>query len=130
MDPALLCSGPMSTFSYDSHPISRGQARAAQQDELPRSYKADGGYDAGQMDLEIQRVARELYKAFSGMNEEFKEPKDQIVIDELSSHTDSGRQELIHPYKTIYGRNLNSVLMDNLGDSWEEACATLMCEMR
>ena len=25
------------------------------------------------MDLEIQRVARELYKAFSGMNEEFKE---------------------------------------------------------
>ena len=66
------------------------------------------------MDLEIQRVARELYKAFSGMNEEFKEvnyeqnrivelvnlqPKDQIVIDELSSHTDSGRQELIHPYK-------------------------------
>ena len=30
-------------------------------------------YDAEQMDLEIARVARELYKAFSGMNEEFKE---------------------------------------------------------
>ena len=44
MDPALLCSGPMSTFSYDSHPISRGQARAAQQDELPRSYKAQLKY--------------------------------------------------------------------------------------
>ena len=25
MDPALACSGPMSTFSYDSHPISRGE---------------------------------------------------------------------------------------------------------
>lgn len=30
----------------------------------------------------------------------------------------------------MYGRNINSVLKDNLGDSWEEACATLMCEMR
>ena len=66
------------------------------------------------MELEIQRVARELYKAFSGMNEEFQEvlmlvynsnyvnntqPKDQIVIDELSTHTDVTRQELIYPYK-------------------------------
>ena len=70
------------------------------------------------MDLEIQRVAREMYKAFSGLNEEFEDvsvensykkmklviwsefqAKDQIVIDELSSHTDSGRSELIHPYK-------------------------------
>ena len=25
MDPALACSGPMSTFSYDSHPISRAR---------------------------------------------------------------------------------------------------------
>ena len=33
----------------------------------------NGSYNAQQMDLEIQRVARELYKAFSGMNEEFKE---------------------------------------------------------
>ena len=32
--------------------------------------------------------------------------------------------------KTIYGRNLNNVLKDNLGLSWEEACSTLMCEMR
>lgn len=32
--------------------------------------------------------------------------------------------------KTLYGRDLNSVLRDNLGDSWEEACSTLMCEMR
>merc|ERR1712142_99800 len=128
MDPALICSGPMSTFSYDSHPMSRGRMV----DELPRVQqdKKAGSYDAEQMDLEIARVARELYKAFSGMNEEFKEPKDQIVIDELSSHTDVTRQELIHPYKTIYGRNLNSVLKDNLGDSWEEACSTLMCEMR
>ena len=68
------------------------------------------------MDLEIQRVAREMYKAFSGMNEEFvdvscwniwfddfssgiPQPKEQIVIDKLSSHTDTGRKELIHPYK-------------------------------
>ena len=32
MDPALICSGPMSTFSYDSHAMSRGRVV----DELPR----------------------------------------------------------------------------------------------
>ena len=115
-------------------------------DELPRLQQdtAPDSYTAQQMDLEIQRVARELYKAFSGQNTGFKEvqslsrshcqlfsqAKDQIVIDELTTHTDTGRQELIHPYKTLYGRDLNSVLKDNLGDSWEEACATLMAEMR
>lgn len=40
-----------------------------------------------------------LVKAFSGMNSGFAEAKDQVVIDELSTHTDVGRQELIHPYK-------------------------------
>ena len=34
------------------------------------------------------------------------------------------------PLQTIYGRSLNNVLKDNLGGSWEEACSTLMCEMR
>ena len=74
------------------------------------------------------------------------QPTDQIVIDELSSHTDSTRQQLIHPYKvtsdsllfqmfenhfqTIYGRNLNNVLKANLGDIWSSACSSLMCEMR
>ena len=82
------------------------------------------------MDREIQRVARELYKAFSGLNEEFSCPEEQIVMDTLSTHTDTARRELIHPYKTLYGRDINSVLKDNLGGSWEEACATLMCEMR
>lgn len=127
MDPALVCSGPMSNLSYDSHIVTRRRMV----DELPRVQQdtADS-YTAQQMDLEIQRVARELYKAFSGQNTEFKEAKDQIVIDELTTHTDTGRQELIHPYKTLYGRDLNSVLKDNLGDSWEEACATLMAEMR
>ena len=68
------------------------------------------------------------------------------MIDELSSHTDSTRQQLIHPYKvtsdsllfqmfenhfqTIYGRNLNNVLKANLGDIWSSACSSLMCEMR
>ena len=32
--------------------------------------------------------------------------------------------------QTLYGRSLNYVLKDNLGDSWEDACATLMYEMR
>jgi len=128
MDPALACSGLMSNFSYDSHPVSRRRT----EDKLPRltSDSMPDSYTVHQMDLEIQRVAREMYKAFSGMNEEFVDPKEQIVIDKLSSHTDTGRKELIHPYKTLYGRSLNYVLKDNLGDSWEEACATLMCEMR
>jgi len=128
MDPALVCSGPMSNLSYDSHIVTRRRMV----DELPRLQQdtAPDSYTAQQMDLEIQRVARELYKAFSGQNTGFKEAKDQIVIDELTTHTDTGRQELIHPYKTLYGRDLNSVLKDNLGDSWEEACATLMAEMR
>ena len=60
-------------------------------------------------------MSRELYKAFSGKNPGFAEvsdgrggaelqsselqARDQIVIDELSTHTDIGRQEAIHPYK-------------------------------
>ena len=32
LDPALTCSGMMSNFSYDSHPVSRRRT----QDELPR----------------------------------------------------------------------------------------------
>lgn len=128
MDPALVCSGPMSNISYDSHVVTRRRMA----DELPRIKQNDqpDSYTAHQMELEVQRVSRELFKAFNGMNAGFEEAKDQIVIDELSTHTDVGRQELIHPYKTIYGRDLNSVLRDNLGDSWEEACTTLMCEMR
>ena len=55
---------------------------------------------------------------------------EQIVIDELSTHTDHSRREIIHPYKTLYGRSLQLVLKDNLGDNWEEACITLMSEMR
>ena len=50
------------------------------QDELPRVYKTganqeqgEAGYCLQDMDLEIQRVARELYKAFNGLNEGFKE---------------------------------------------------------
>jgi len=81
MDPALICSGPMSTFSYDSHPMSRGRMV----DELPRLQqdKKTDSYTAQQMDLEIQRVARELYKAFSGLNEEFKEVRDDVCAGEL-----------------------------------------------
>ena len=33
-------------------------------------------YTKEEMDLEIQRVARELYKALSGMNEEFDEVRE------------------------------------------------------
>ena len=75
MDPALACSGPMSTFSYDSHPISRGRGRIVQADQLPTEAdnNTDTRYDLKDMDLEIQRVARELYKAFNGMNDGFKE---------------------------------------------------------
>ena len=58
------------------------------------------------------------------------QPGEQIVIDELSTHTDHSRREIIHPYKTLYGRSLQLVLKDNLGDNWEEACVTLMSEMR
>ena len=28
LDPALTCSGAMSTFSYDSHPVSRGHRQS------------------------------------------------------------------------------------------------------
>ena len=94
MDPALVCSGPMSNLSYDSHIVTRCIVagiywkvlcnlstklfffdRRRMVDELPRLQQdtAPDSYTAQQMDLEIQRVARELYKAFSGQNTEFKE---------------------------------------------------------
>jgi len=129
MDKALVCSGPVSNYSYDSHIVSRRKMKEAEMPREPES-QAEDSYTKEEMDLEIQRVARELYKALNGMNEEFEEAKDQVVIDDLTTHTDAGRQEMIHPYKTLYGRDLNQVLKDNLGDNWEEACATLMTEMR
>lgn len=88
MDPALVCSGPMSNISYDSHVVTRRRMA----DELPRIKQNDqpDSYTAHQMELEVQRVSRELFKAFNGMNAGFEEAKDQIAIDELSTHTDVG----------------------------------------
>ena len=40
LDPALTCSGMMSNFSYDSHPVSR---RRQVQDELPRLLPSQAG---------------------------------------------------------------------------------------
>ena len=68
-------------------------ARVSQVEAVTDSYTEE------MMESEIQRVSRELYKAFSGLNAGFEEAKDQVVIDELSTHTDIGRQEAIHPYK-------------------------------
>ena len=55
-------------------------------DELPRVYKTEVSQEAGEagyclhdMDLEIQRVARELYKAFNGLNQGFQE----VAIDNV-----------------------------------------------
>ena len=137
------------------------------------------------MDLEIQRVARELYKAFSGLNEEFERPQDQVdfctmymsvwlvwigfggllsmtitnYIRWLSTRwaltqttTDKSwsiltklckcEEEISNSMKYSlclghllcslllwrwllfrYGRDLNSVLKDNLGDNWDEVCS-------
>ena len=57
------------------------------EDELPRVYKTgdnqeqgEAGYCLQDMDLEIQRVARELYKAFNGLNEGFKEVQVKFKI--------------------------------------------------
>ena len=51
-------------------------------DELPRLQQdtAPDSYTAQQMDLEIQRVARELYKAFSGQNTGFKEVQSIVCL--------------------------------------------------
>ena len=37
-------------------------------------------YTKQQMELEIQRVAREMYKAFSGMNEEFEDVRSESCL--------------------------------------------------
>ena len=48
-------------------------------EQLCQNQSGNGeGYSSQDMDLEIQRVARELYKAFSGLNEEFERPQDQV----------------------------------------------------
>ena len=65
-------SGPMSNVSYDSHVVTRRRMA----DELPRVKTENNGpdsYNSQMMDVEIQRVSRELYKAFSGMNSGFAE---------------------------------------------------------
>ena len=75
IDPRLVGQGPMSHVSYDSHVVTRRRMA----DELPRvrQHQGEGGgsdsYDQQMMDGEIQRVSRELYKAFSGKNPGFAE---------------------------------------------------------
>ena len=73
MEAAVVSSGPLSHVSYDSHVVTRRRMA----DELPRVAGAEqrGGdtYTQQMMEVEIQRVSRELYKAFSGMNEGFAE---------------------------------------------------------
>ena len=70
IDPRLVGQGPMSHISYDSHVVTRQRMV----DEMPRG--GGGGadtYDQQMMEGEIQRVSRELYKAFSGKNPGFAE---------------------------------------------------------
>ena len=112
LDPALTCSGMMSNFSYDSHPVSRRRT----EDELPRGRAVNSSdrwfslkfglgwgslsawinfmshfrYTKQQMDLEIQRVAREMFKAFSGMNKEFEDVSLSFWL--LQCHTNCAGQ--------------------------------------
>ena len=73
IDPRLVGQGPMSHVSYDSHVVTRQRMV----DEMPRVGQQQQGeaetYDQAMMEGEIQRVSRELYKAFSGMNQGFAE---------------------------------------------------------
>ena len=76
IDPRLVGQGPMSHVSYDSHVVTRQRMV----DEMPRVGQQQQGeaetYDQAMMEGEIQRVSRELYKAFSGMNQGFAEVRD------------------------------------------------------
>ena len=54
-------------------------------------------------------------------------PSFAVQYDDIPKHCTT---IIMSYHQTLYGRDLNSVLKDNLGSSWEEACATLMCEMR
>ena len=82
IDPRLVGQGPMSHVSYDSHVVTRRRMA----DELPRvrQHQGEGGgsdsFDQQMMDGEIQRVSRELYKAFSGMNQGFAEVKNNLRV--------------------------------------------------
>ena len=84
IDPRLVGQGPMSHISYDSHVVTRQRMV----DEMPRG--GGGGadtYDQQMMEGEIQRVSRELYKAFSGMNQGFAEVSLSGLLEHsLSAH--------------------------------------------
>ena len=47
--------------------------------------------------------------------------KDQIVIDELSSHTDTGRKELIHPYKVTKGVMMTLLTCSGVDLVWQKS---------
>ena len=46
---------------------------------------------------------------------------DQIVIDELSSHTDTGRKELIHPYKVNKPAVITFKLFPGADPVWQKS---------
>ena len=83
IDPRLVGQGPMSHVSYDSHVVTRQRMV----DEMPRVGQQQQGeaetYDQAMMEGEIQRVSRELYKAFSGMNQGFTEVRVRKVVKRL-----------------------------------------------
>ena len=88
MEAAVVSSGPLSHVSYDSHVVTRRRMA----DELPRVAGAERGggggdtYTQQMMEVEIQRVSRELYKAFSGMNEGFAEVTAASVLLLIKGH--------------------------------------------
>ena len=84
IDPGVVCSGPMSNVSYDSHVVTRRRMA----DELPRvqQNQQPDSYNAQMMDVEIQRVSRELYKAFSGMNSGFAEVQYPSIATQFKTH--------------------------------------------
>nr|XP_053656149.1 annexin-B12-like [Cherax quadricarinatus] len=50
----------------------------------------------------------------------------RVIIQELTTHQNIQRQEIVEKYKDLYGRDLRKDLMDELGGTFEEAVLALL----
>ncbi|CAG2110744.1 unnamed protein product [Medioppia subpectinata] len=68
-----------------------------------------------------ERVAAKLQKAIKGIGTD-----ERAIIEVLTSHTNSQRQDIKSTYKTMYGRDLEEDLKKDLGGSFEDCCLALL----
>ncbi|XP_063306331.1 annexin A13 [Pelobates fuscus] len=72
-------------------------------------------------DFDAERDCKKLYKACKGLGTDEK-----AIIEILANRSTDQRQEIKHKYKTMYGKDLDSVLKSELSGNFENTALALL----